>query len=410
MPRPASLPAPAPPAPAEPSLETAAPDSVFHLALGFLLLTAGLEIGEGLQRTLHLILPGSILGLFGLLAALGTGVVPSRWVESAARWLLWLLPLLFMPIFTLALRDHPFWLAQGRQIAGSVTVATLLLWVFVGHAAQWLLGPPSAAERPKVRPTKNQPAGAGRTLCLVPLPVLLGFGPWAAGLPQTALWSLVTVAVYFACRWVFLRTRWPLLYPALTGILSMVVILEGTGRAYPQYEHATAWINWLLGPAVVAMAVPIYQLRRTVRANARVLALAIPLGLAFAVLSTTGLLAAAGRPRAVMAAGALKSITSPVGLRLAQDAHVSTDATLAGILLAGMLGATVGTPVMRWLGVHDERALGLALGCTSHGIGVARALEIGRAGGAFASLGMSGTAMLGALVLPFVLRWIMDAG
>ena len=60
--------------------------------------------------------------------------------------------------------------------------------------------------------------------------------------------------------------------------------------------------------------------------------------------------------------------------------------------------------------VRDERAVGLALGCTSHGIGVARAMEISPAAGAYASLGMSGTAMLGALVMPFVLRWLAGGG
>jgi putative effector of murein hydrolase len=223
-------------------------------------------------------------------------------------------------------------------------------------------------------------------------------------------WSLLTIAVYFACRWLFVRFRWPLLYPGLTGIVGMVAILECTGRPYAQYEHSTAWINWLLGPAVVAMAVPIYQLRATVRANGLVLASVVPLGLAFAASSTPLLLLVSGRPREVVAAGALKSITSPVGYRLALDAHLSTDAVLAGILIAGMLGATLGPPLLGWMGVRDERAAGLALGCASHGIGVARALEISRRAGAFASLGMSGTAIVGALVLPYLLRWIAGTG
>ena len=443
MPRPDPPSAPvAAPAPAQPPPEAVAPDSIFHGVLGFVLLTACLELGEGLKHGLGLILPGSILGLFLLLALLGAGVVPLRWVESAARWLLWLLPLLFMPIFTLALKDHQFWMAQGRAVAGAVALATLLLWLLVGHVAQWMLHPPPAAEIPnsklQIPSSKLQSGGSHGVLCLLPLPFCLNLDPWSLfgawnlgfgtlplGLSPLELgawnlefppllgaagWSLLTVAVYFACRWVFLRTRWSLLHPGLTGILTMAAILESAGRAYGPYEHATAWINWLLGPAVVAMAVPIYQLRQTVHDNARVLAVAIPLGLAFAIVSTPTLLAAAGRARPVVASGALKSITSPVGLRLALDAHVSMDATVAGILLAGMLGATVGIPVMRRLGVRDERALGLALGCTSHGIGVAKALELGRAGGAFASLGMSGTAMLGAMVLPFVLRWLAGAG
>ena len=220
-------------------------------------------------------------------------------------------------------------------------------------------------------------------------------------------WSGVTAAVYTGCRWTFRRTRLPVLHPGFTAILVMVAILELTGRPYVEFRAATAWINWLLGPAVVAMAVPIFQLRRTVRQNAGPLAAIIPLGMAFAVGSTTGLLAAFGRARPVVAAGALKSITSPVAWRLAGDARVPVDTTLAGVLIAGMLGATLGPTALRLLRVRDERAIGLALGASAHGIGVARAVEIGRTAGAFASIAMSGTAMLGALVLPYVLRYLV---
>ena len=220
------------------------------------------------------------------------------------------------------------------------------------------------------------------------------------------LWSALTILAYAGCRWTFLRTRLPLLHPGFTSIVAMVVILELTGRRYAEFKDATAWINWLLGPAVVAMAVPIYQLRRVVRANRRTLAAVVPLGMVFAVLSTTAILALFGRTRPVVAAGALKSITSPVAAQLALDNHVPVDATLAGVLIAGMLGATLGPSALRWMGVRDERAVGLALGSSAHGIGVARAVELGRTAGAFASISMSGTAMLGALVLPYVLRRI----
>ena len=220
------------------------------------------------------------------------------------------------------------------------------------------------------------------------------------------LWSGLTVAAYTLARWVFIRTRLPLLHPGFTGIVVMVVILELTGRRYAEFERATAWINWLLGPAVVAMAVPIFQLREVVRANRRTLAMVVPLGMVFAVSSTTGMLALFGRARPVVAAGALKSITSPVAYRLAADTGVPLDATLAGVLIAGMLGATLGPSALRWMRVRDERAVGLALGSSAHGIGVARAVEISRTAGAYASISMSGTAMLGALVLPYVLRWL----
>ena len=88
---------------------------------------------------LGLILPGNILGLFLLLTLLGTGVLPVRWVADAARWLLWLLPLLFMPIFVYALHNRDFWVTDHGLFAGTVAAATLLLWMATGHIAQWML-------------------------------------------------------------------------------------------------------------------------------------------------------------------------------------------------------------------------------------------------------------------------------
>lgn len=107
--------------------------------MGFLIFVGCLETGEAVKRWLGLILPGNMLGLFLLLGLLGAGVVPLRWVEGAARWLLWLLPLLFMPIFIYALHNRDFWVVDRGAFAGVVAVATLLLWAATGRLAQWML-------------------------------------------------------------------------------------------------------------------------------------------------------------------------------------------------------------------------------------------------------------------------------
>jgi putative effector of murein hydrolase LrgA (UPF0299 family) len=106
---------------------------------GFAILAGCLWLGEQLKARLALVLPGNILGLFILLALLALRVVPFRWVEGVARWLLWLLPLLFVPIFVLALRDKVFWSSRGPMLIAIMFVATLFLWAVAGHLAQWLL-------------------------------------------------------------------------------------------------------------------------------------------------------------------------------------------------------------------------------------------------------------------------------
>lgn len=137
MNEPAPLAAPAPGQP-EPMASEPAPGRRM-LVPGFLILVLCLFAGEWLKARFGLILPGNILGLFILLALLATGLVPLRWVEAAARLLLWLLPFLFIPIFTLAMRDKAFWAGPGRALAGATILAVCLLWIFTGHFAQWLL-------------------------------------------------------------------------------------------------------------------------------------------------------------------------------------------------------------------------------------------------------------------------------
>ena len=128
------------PAPGQPEpLETEPPKSRWLAVPGFLVLVGCQEAGEWLKGRFHLILPGSILGLFLLLALLALHVVPLRWVEGAARLLLWLLPFLFIPIFIPTISDWQFWAVQGRAVAGAVVLGTVLLWAAAGHLSQFML-------------------------------------------------------------------------------------------------------------------------------------------------------------------------------------------------------------------------------------------------------------------------------
>ncbi len=127
---------PDPEQPAPPANEAAGGGR--YLVPGFLILVACLLAGEALKASLHLILPGNILGLFILLALMATGIVPLRWVEAAGRWLLFLLPLLFVPIFVVALKKA-LQLPQGTGYFAAVFCAVFLSWACVGRLAQRLL-------------------------------------------------------------------------------------------------------------------------------------------------------------------------------------------------------------------------------------------------------------------------------
>lgn len=128
------------PAPGRPEPVTEEPAGArWRIVPGFLVLVGCLEAGEWLKVRGGLALPGNIVGLFLLLGLLALGVVPLRWVEGAARRLLFLLPFLFLPVFILAMRDRAFWAVQGKALAGAVVLGTVLLWAVVGHLSQSLL-------------------------------------------------------------------------------------------------------------------------------------------------------------------------------------------------------------------------------------------------------------------------------
>lgn len=128
------------PAPGQPEpLENTPAASRWLLVPGFLMLTGCLEAGEWIKAHFRLVLPGNILGLFLLLALLAMRVVPLRWVEGAARLLLFLLPLLFVPVFVPTVTDRELWLVHGRSLAGAVVLGTGLLLAAVGHLSQFLL-------------------------------------------------------------------------------------------------------------------------------------------------------------------------------------------------------------------------------------------------------------------------------
>ena len=108
--------------------------------LGFLIFAAAYLAGEWIKARLGLIIPGNIIGLFIVLGLLLTGALPLRWIEDAAGWLLWLLPMLFLPVFVSTAADKTFWRTDGLRFFAATFVGVLILWGVVGWFAQALLG------------------------------------------------------------------------------------------------------------------------------------------------------------------------------------------------------------------------------------------------------------------------------
>ena len=215
----------------------------------------------------------------------------------------------------------------------------------------------------------------------------------------TVFWSAVTLAVFFGWRQIFLALKHPLLHPILWATLVVVLLLALSRYPVTAYRERSAPLVWLLGPAVVAMAVPIWQRRKLIVSNWRALLLVVLSGIVFSAFSVLLLGPFLGWREAKSLVP--KSVTAPVALgiikegslgRAPQDQLIESKLAL-GIMISALSGAVFGPVVLQLTGVRDRRAVGLALGCASHGVGTARAFEIDSTAGAFASVGMSLTAI-----------------
>ncbi|RVU49634.1 LrgB family protein [Rubrivivax rivuli] len=192
--------------------------------------------------------------------------------------------------------------------------------------------------------------------------------------------------------------------PVLWSVLALALLLTATGTPYPVYFSGAQFIHFLLGPAVVALAWPLWQRRAELRARAGVLLLAALLGGAAASASAVAIGWAVGLPVDVLASLAPKSVTAPVAMGVA--AQLGGIPALAAVfaVLTGLLGALTGKALFGLLRVPALPVRGFALGTVSHGIGASRALQVHPDAGAYAALALGLQVLLAALLLPAVSR------
>ncbi len=194
----------------------------------------------------------------------------------------------------------------------------------------------------------------------------------------------------------------PLLNPVLIAVILLVVMLISTGTDYSTYFDGAQFVHFLLGPATVALAIPLYRQFQRVRQSATALLASIVTGSVTATVSAVGIgYLLNGSPDALIAL-APKSVTAPVAMAIVEQLGGLPSLTAVLVLFTGILGAMVGPMVLNLIGVTDWAARGLAIGTASHGIGTARALQVNEVAGAFAGIAMGLNALATAIMLPLL--------
>ncbi|PSC02431.1 hypothetical protein SLNSH_24125 [Alsobacter soli] len=218
------------------------------------------------------------------------------------------------------------------------------------------------------------------------------------------LWLTVTLAAYaVADRLSAAAGRHPLANPVLISVAALVALLAATGTPYNVYFDGAQFVHFLLGPATVALAVPLYENRRIVlKAVVPVLGALLAGGLT-AVVSAVGIAAALGAPPAVLASLAPKSVTAGIAMGIAREIGGDPSLTATLVIATGIIGAMTVAPLMNALGLKDWRARGFAVGLASHGIGTARAFQVNPIAGTFAGVAMGLNGLLTAFIVPVVM-------
>jgi predicted murein hydrolase (TIGR00659 family) len=201
--------------------------------------------------------------------------------------------------------------------------------------------------------------------------------------------------------------RHPLVNPVAIAILILGALLKLAGTDYQTYFNGAQFVHFLLGPATVALGVPIYTNFALVKRNFWPLAASLLVGAVVAITSAVLVAKGLGAPRPVLIALAPKSITA--GVAMAVTEALGGAAPLTGVLViaTGILGAVIVTPLMNALGVTDYAARGFAVGLASHGIGTARAFAVDPVAGVFAGLAMGLNAVVTPAVIPARLPWLV---
>jgi predicted murein hydrolase (TIGR00659 family) len=211
----------------------------------------------------------------------------------------------------------------------------------------------------------------------------------------------LTLVMYAAGWWCYARSGMhPLANPVLIAVALIVAVLAATGTRYQTYFEGAQFVHFLLGPAVVGLAVPLVREWRSVRRLAVPIAGALVVGSAVALGSALGLAQLLGASPVTLLSLAPKSVTAPIAMGIAEKLGGLPALAAVFAVTTGILGATLGKYVLDGCRIRDWRARGFALGLAAHGIGTARAFQVNADAGAFAGLAFALHGLAAAFLFP----------
>ncbi len=231
---------------------------------------------------------------------------------------------------------------------------------------------------------------------------------WESLRTQPSLWLAVTLVAYAIGMWLYKKSGYKTIFtPLLTSIILIVAALLATHTDYATYMQGGQHINFLLGPATVALAVPLYEQRLRLAKLWLPLTCGLAVGAVVAIVSTIGIAALLGASRETVVSLAPKSVTVPIAVGISEHLGGIPALTAALVVITGVTGALLCRPLFAVLREKNEATRGFAIGLAAHGVGTATAFQMSRDTGAFSGLAMGLTGLLTAFIAPWILKLML---
>lgn len=226
---------------------------------------------------------------------------------------------------------------------------------------------------------------------------------WTPLATTPLVWLVVTLAAYVAGRWVQSACGGSAFAsPVLIAIVLVSAVLLATHTPYRTYFAGAQFINFLLGPATIALAIPLARNFTHVRTNLHGIGLALLAGSVTSIVSGVAIVWMLGGSRDVALSMAPKAVTTPIAMAVSQEIGGVPALTAALAILGGIVAAITGQQLLRRMQILDWRAHGLAAGVAGSGIAAAQVAARDQMGAAFAALGIGLNGLLTALLVPLL--------
>ncbi|WP_418789959.1 LrgB family protein [Phosphitispora sp. TUW77] len=217
----------------------------------------------------------------------------------------------------------------------------------------------------------------------------------------------LTLVVYLITNRLYRKFHFFLFNPLILATVIVIYIIKYANIDYDIYIKGGDMITFLLGPATVALGVPLYKQLPNIKSNLKSISIGVITGSISAIVSTMFIAKALGASKETLLSIAAKSTTMPIALGITDILGGNDKIIVMAVAVTGIFGGVVGAEIMKIAGIKSKVAIGIGIGTASHAGGTSRAIQIGETEGSMSGAAIVLTGLVTALVVPYIIPWLI---